>query len=146
MKVICLCGGEELHVNVNFTMAGQAQLGGQLDPGINRGTREGFLKIKGSITNLVRANLVLIHNLDVELVLTGFAQVESEGLVPDGVIGVANDGSRLLVVIIDPQFTLAHISTTLLIPFLTLEPSHEYLHIGIVLTDHILALELTAFD
>lgn len=95
-----------MHVDVNFTVAGQTQLGGQLDPGIDRSTREGFLKVKGSVANLVRTNLVLVHNLNVELVLTGFTQVESEGLVPDGIIGVANDGGLLLVVFIDPQFTM----------------------------------------
>lgn len=94
--------GKELHVNVEFTMAAQTHFGGQLDPSINWGTGEGFFEIKCGITNFVRANCVLIHDLEVKFVLTGFTQVEGESLVPDGIISIVNDGSLLLVVIINP--------------------------------------------
>lgn len=91
-----------MHVDVKFTMAGQTQLGGQLDPGINWSTGEGFFEIKCGITNLVRAKCVLIHDLEIKFVLTGFTQVEGESLVPDGIISIVNNGGLLLVVIVDP--------------------------------------------
>lgn len=88
---------------MDFTVAGQTHLGGQLDPSIDRGTVESFFEVNLGTSDIIRSDLVLIEDVEFELVLaTTFGQVESEGLVPDGVIGVINDGSTLLVVIINP--------------------------------------------
>lgn len=94
--------GSELNVDMNFTVAGQTQLGRQLDPGINRNTVEGFLEIELGISDFIRTNLILIKDVEVELVLTAFRQVESEGLVPDGIVTVFNDRGTLLVVFVNP--------------------------------------------
>lgn len=91
---------------MNFTVVGQTHLGRQLDPGINGNTVEGFLIIELAVSDLIRANHILVKDIDGKLVLTAFTQVESKGFVPNGVVVIFNNTSTLLVIIINIDFTI----------------------------------------
>lgn len=120
--------GLELGDDMDFTMRGQTELGGQLDPGVDGLTLEGFGHIELGFTDLVRTDSILVKNLDAELVvaasftiqditplalvshsslaLSDLRDVEGEGFIPDGFIAGLDFLGALLVLFIKVDFTI----------------------------------------